>query len=97
VNDDHHNGCANEKDSEARVEARPEDSNQKDCYRQQSQGSNCDENVHAFVEYRFWRSLGTITVDEFRSVARKKMLERVKIAPAAEKDASPPAIGGQSR
>ena len=44
-------------------DAQPEDSQEKHRCRQQSEGSNCDRNVHAFLGYRFRREQRAVTAE----------------------------------
>ena len=50
MNDDHHNGSANETDSQSTGDAHPEDSQQDHCYSKQRKGSDCKGYVHAVLD-----------------------------------------------
>ena len=56
MEDDHGDGCADEKEPHSRRDARPEDPQKNHRYCQQCEHSSCNGDVHAFVGYRFRRT-----------------------------------------
>jgi hypothetical protein len=50
VENDHHNGDADEKKSQTRVDAHPADSEKNHCHRQERKDGNCDRYVHTFLD-----------------------------------------------